>query len=75
MQTLPIYGQLIEDTIQKFIRLFTETEPQFLNESSVHKLRKKNTRNFTTNASTAKLNSIKIRKILQRSNPRSPLDY
>ena len=41
MQTLPTYGQLIEDAMQKFIRLLTQTEPQFLNESSVHQLRKK----------------------------------
>ncbi|RNA26929.1 transformation transcription domain-associated [Brachionus plicatilis] len=41
MQTLPTYSQLIEDAMQKIVRLLTETEPQFLLESSVHQLRKK----------------------------------
>lgn len=41
MQTLPTYVQLIEDAMQKIIQLLTETEPQFLLESSVHQLRKK----------------------------------
>jgi transformation/transcription domain-associated protein len=41
MQTLPTYGQLIEDGMFKFIKLLTETEPQFLTESNVHQLRKK----------------------------------
>ncbi|CAF0709284.1 unnamed protein product [Brachionus calyciflorus] len=41
MQTLPTYSQLIEDAMHKFVRLLTETEPQFLVESSVHQLRKK----------------------------------
>jgi septum formation topological specificity factor MinE len=41
MQTLPSYAQLVEDAMHKFMRLLRETEPQFINESTVQQLRKK----------------------------------
>lgn len=41
MQTLPTYSQLIEDAMRNFEQLLTETEPQFILESSIHQLRKK----------------------------------
>lgn len=41
MQTLPTYSILIEDAMHKFVRVLTETEPQFLREYSIHQLRKK----------------------------------
>ena len=41
MQTLPTYSQLIESAIVKFMRVLSETEPQFVSESAVQQLRKK----------------------------------
>ena len=41
MQTLPTYSQLIDDALHKFIKILTETEPQFITESSTQQLRKK----------------------------------
>jgi hypothetical protein len=41
MQTLPTYAQLIEDSMRKFIRFLSETEPQFTNESQLQQIRKK----------------------------------
>jgi transformation/transcription domain-associated protein len=41
MQTLPTYAQLIEDSMRKFIRFLSDTEPQFTNESQLQQIRKK----------------------------------
>ena len=41
MQTLPTYSQLVEDAMKKFIKLLSETEPQFIQESNLQQLRKK----------------------------------
>lgn len=41
MQTLPTYNQLIDDAMLKFMKMLSDTEPQFITESNIHQLRKK----------------------------------
>jgi transformation/transcription domain-associated protein len=41
MQTLPTYSQLIDDAMRNFLRVLSETESQFISESTVQQLRKK----------------------------------
>jgi transformation/transcription domain-associated protein len=41
MQTLPTYSQLIDEALQKFMRVLNESEPQFITESTIQQLRKK----------------------------------
>ena len=41
MQTLPTYSQLIDYAMERFVKVLTDAEPQFLAESSLQQLRKK----------------------------------
>lgn len=41
MQTIPTYLQLIDNAMQKFMCVLTETEPQYISESTIQQLRKK----------------------------------
>ena len=40
MQLIPTYPQLLEDAINKFIKVLNDTEPQFIAESTIQQLRK-----------------------------------
>ncbi len=41
MQSLPTYSQLVDYAIERFFKVLTDTEPQFLSESGLFQLRKK----------------------------------
>ena len=41
MQTLPSYPQLIDYSMERFVKVLTDTEPHFIAESGVQQLRKK----------------------------------
>lgn len=71
MQTIPTYTQLIDDAMQKFMRVLTETEPQYISESTIQQLRKKILEIIQRNTSilnslylNSEKRSIMIREIL-----------
>ena len=41
MQSLPTYSQLIDYAMERFVRILTDSEPQFVSESILCQLRKK----------------------------------
>lgn len=71
MQNIPTYSQLIDDAMQKFMRVLTETEPQYISESTIQQLRKKILEIIQRNTSilnslylNSEKRSIMIREIL-----------
>ena len=71
MQTLSTYPQLIEDAMHKFMRLLSETEPQFISESTIQQLRKKTLE--IIQRTTPIVNSLSNQNVLNNIDPRTAL--
>jgi transformation/transcription domain-associated protein len=71
MQTLSTYPQLIEDAMHKFMRLLSETEPQFIAESTVQQLRKKTLE--IIQRTTPIVNNSNSQNVMNNLDPRTAL--